>query len=82
MGIFRGEHQSGAQLIGVVAAIAGVVLVTRTRGKRRGDRIEAGLGLALLAALGIGVFLWLMAPASSYGVPWAIFISRAIPPLY
>jgi drug/metabolite transporter (DMT)-like permease len=79
VGIFRGEHPSAAQVIGMVVAIAGVVLVTRTPGKPRADRIEAGLGLALLAALGIGVFLWLMAPASRYGVPWAIFVCRAIP---
>jgi drug/metabolite transporter (DMT)-like permease len=33
----------------------------------------------LLAAVGTGLFMWLMAPASRHGVPWAILISRAIP---
>ena len=79
VGIIRGEHPSAAQVIGIVAAIAGVVLVTRTPGKRLADRTEAGLGLALLAALGTGVFLWLMAPASGHGVAWAIFICRVVP---
>jgi len=79
VGIFRGDHPSAVQVIGIVAAIAGVVLVARTPGERRADRTESGLGLALLAALGTGVFLWLMAPASRHGVPWAIFICRAIP---
>jgi uncharacterized membrane protein len=79
VGIFRGEHPSPVQVIGIVTAVAGVVLVTRTPGEQRADRPESGLGLALLAALGTGVFLWLMAPASRHGVPWAIFICRAIP---
>jgi drug/metabolite transporter (DMT)-like permease len=65
-------------MIGVVAAIAGVVFVTRPRGQRR-TQSESGLGLALLAAVGTGLFMWLMAPASRHGVPWAILISRAIP---
>lgn len=77
-GVFRGEHPSAAQMIGILAAIAGVVLVTRSRGERP-TQSESGLGLALLAATGTGLFMWLMAPASRHGVPWAILISRAIP---
>ena len=77
-GILRGEHPSAAQMTGMLAAIAGVVLVTRSRGERQA-RSESGLGLALLAAVGTGLFMWLMAPASRHGVPWAILISRAVP---
>jgi len=77
-GILRGEHPSAAQVIGILAAIAGVVLVTRSRDEQR-TQSESGLGLALLAAVGTGLFMWLMAPASRHGVPWAILISRAIP---
>jgi uncharacterized membrane protein len=77
-GIMRGEHPSAAQVIGILAAIAGVVLVTRSRDEQR-TQSESGLGLALLAAVGTGLFMWLMAPASRDGVPWAMLISRAIP---
>jgi drug/metabolite transporter (DMT)-like permease len=40
---------------------------------------ESGLGLAFLAAIATGMFLWLMAPASRGGVGWAVLIARAIP---
>jgi drug/metabolite transporter (DMT)-like permease len=77
-GVLRGEHPSAAQVIGILAAIAGVLLVTRSRDAQH-TRSESGLGLALLAAVGTGLFMWLMAAASRHGVPWAILISRAIP---
>lgn len=77
-GFLRGDHPSAAQMIGILAAIAGVVLVTRSRGEER-TQSESGLGLAVLAAVGTGLFMWLMAPASRHGVPWAMLISRAIP---
>lgn len=78
-GLLRGEHPSAAQTIGVLAAIAGVVLVTRSRRGEQQTQSESGLGLAVLAAVGTGLFMWLMAPASRHGVPWAMLISRAIP---
>jgi drug/metabolite transporter (DMT)-like permease len=77
-GILRGEHPSAVQILGILTAIAGVVLVTRSRGEQQ-SQSESGLGLALLAAVGTGLFMWLMAPASRHGVPWAILISRAVP---
>lgn len=77
-GILRGEQPSAAQMVGIFAAIAGVVLVTRSRGMRRTESVS-GLGLALLAAVGTGLFMWLMAPASRHGVAWAMLISRAVP---
>jgi drug/metabolite transporter (DMT)-like permease len=79
VGIVRGEHPSAAQAIGIVAAIAGVALAARSQGEQRAARAESGLGLALLAAVGSGLYLWLMAPASRHGVAWAVLICRAIP---
>ena len=79
VGIARGERPSAAQAIGIVVAIAGVVLAARGPGERQAARAESGLGLALVAAVGTGLFLWLMAPASRHGVAWGILISRAIP---
>ncbi len=80
-GIARGERPNAAQAVGIVTAIAGVVLAARPPSERPAAAAESGLGLALLAALGTGLFLWLMAPASRHGVPWAILIARAIPAL-
>jgi drug/metabolite transporter (DMT)-like permease len=79
VGIANGERPSAAQAVGVVAAIAGVVLTARTPDEQQGARGESGLGLALLAAVGSGLFLWLMAPASRHGVAWALLICRGIP---
>lgn len=78
-GIAGGERPTALEAAGVLAAVAGVVLAARPPGERQAGGAESGLGLALLAALGTGLFLWLMAPASRHGVPWAILISRAIP---
>lgn len=79
-GIARGERPGAAQVVGIVAAIAGIVLASRVpRGQARAGA-ESGLGLALLAALGGGFFFWLMAPASRHGgIAWAILVARGIP---
>ena len=79
VGIARGERPSAAQAVGIVAAVAGVVLAARAPGERQAARAESGFALALVAAVGTGLFLWLMAPASRHGVAWAILISRVIP---
>jgi len=81
-GIVRGERPGAAQVVGIVAAIAGIVLASRVPRERAVAAVataESGLGLALVAALGGGVFFWLMAPASRHGVAWALLIARFIP---
>jgi drug/metabolite transporter (DMT)-like permease len=78
-GIVRGERPGTAQAVGIVAAVVGIVLASRAPREEASARVESGLGLALLAALGSGLMLWLMAPASRHGVPWALLIARAIP---
>ncbi len=80
-GIARGERPGAAQAVGIVAAIAGIVLAARPPREHPAAAAESGLGLALLAALGGGLFFWLMAPASRHGVPWALLVTRTIPVL-
>lgn len=84
VGIARGERLGAVQIVGMLAAIVGIVLAARPpRERERAPGLsapgESGLGLALLAALGGGVSLWLMAPASRGGVAWAVLTGRAIP---
>jgi drug/metabolite transporter (DMT)-like permease len=74
-----GERPSLSQALGILAAVGGVSLASRTSGDPRAGQRESGIGLALLAAGGFGSFLWLMAPASRHGVPWAILIARGVP---
>jgi drug/metabolite transporter (DMT)-like permease len=78
-GIVRGERPGAAQAIGIVAAILGIVFASRPPRDHPSTPVQSGLGLALLAALGSGLMLWLVAPASRHGVPWALLIARAIP---
>ena len=83
-GIARGERPGVAQAIGILAAIAGIVLATHAPRERAAAAAplasaESGIKLALLAALGCGLFIWLMAPASHDGVPWALLVTRVVP---
>ena len=45
------------QWIGIVVALAGIVLVSREPGPGRAPVVAAGVGLALVAALGFGLFV-------------------------
>jgi drug/metabolite transporter (DMT)-like permease len=80
-GIAEGERPGTLQIMGIIAAIAGIVLAARAPGDRSSVRVESGLGLALLSAVSGGLFFWLMAVASRHSVPWAVLVSRAIPVL-
>src|SRR6266511_2477639 len=51
VGIVSGDRPSAWQLLGMACALAGVFLASLERG-RAGSRVAAGVGLALLAALG------------------------------
>jgi len=93
VGVARGEHPGAAQVAGIVVAILGIVLTTRPPPEPAPGRVpsapvalaataapaEPGLGLALVSALGGGLFFWLMAPASRHGVAWAVLIARLVP---
>ncbi len=80
-GVVGGERPGAAQAIGVLAALGGIVFASRSPREHPSAPVESGLGLALLAALGSGLMLWLLAPASRHGVPWALLIARAVPAL-
>jgi drug/metabolite transporter (DMT)-like permease len=75
VGLARGERPGAVQLAGVVLVLAGVVLVSREPGAA-GTRLAAGVPLALLAALGFGLYFVLIDVASEDGAAWAVCISR------
>jgi len=76
VGLSEGDRPSGLQLVGVAAALSGVVLVSREPAGGRGAR-AAGVGLALIAALGFGLYFVLMDAAADDGAGWAVLIARA-----
>ncbi|HYP47191.1 MAG TPA: EamA family transporter, partial [Thermoleophilaceae bacterium] len=78
VGLASGDSPSQLQLAGVVAALGGVAVCSYTRepgGRSAG--LAAGVGLALLAALGGGLTSTTLAAASSAGVVWVLLVQRA-----
>ena len=75
VGIARGERPSLLQFLGAVVALAGLGLVTRTSEELRG-RVAAGVGLALLAAVGFGFYFVLLDVAADESPSWAVLVAR------
>lgn len=74
-GIVTGERPSSWQLLGIAAALGGVFLASREPG-RGGPKIAAGVGLALLAAIGFGGYFPAMHAAGDADFWWASLIFR------
>ena len=74
-GIARGERPTLLQFAGVVVALAGLALVSRTPGAT-GPAVAAGVGLALIAAAGFGLYFVLLGEAAAESVPWAVLVGR------
>jgi drug/metabolite transporter (DMT)-like permease len=80
IGLAGGDRPHAIQLVGVVLAIAGVVLASgpEIRGVETG-RARGGarsLLLALFAAVGFGLVLWLLAKGGHYSVPMTLVTQR------
>jgi drug/metabolite transporter (DMT)-like permease len=75
VGLARGERPALVQLVGIALVLAGVVLVSRESGPM-GARLAAGVPLALVAALGFGLYFLLIDAASDEGAAWAVCLSR------
>ena len=78
VGVLQGERPGGFQLVGVVAALAGVVLVSREPSEAGAQPVRAaGVGLALGAAIGFGLYFVLMDAAADESAAWAVLVARA-----
>lgn len=75
VGLAQGDRPSGMQVAGVCAALAGIALVSREPGERKALH-ATGAGLALVAALGFGLYFVLMDAAAEGGAGWAVLIAR------
>jgi uncharacterized membrane protein len=76
VGLATGDRPSPLQIVGIVVALAGVGLASREHqeGERR---IAAGVGLALLAAVGFGGYFVPMHAAGDADFWWASLIFRS-----
>jgi drug/metabolite transporter (DMT)-like permease len=77
-GLATGERPSAAQAVGIALALAGVVLTSREKAPEdpHRTRVAAGVGLALVAALGFGGFFVLIQQASDPDPMWAVLANR------
>lgn len=71
----RGRSPGALQWAGILVALAGVVLVSREPASGRAP-VAAGVGLALAAALGFGLFVVGIGEAAKDSVPWAAAAAR------
>jgi drug/metabolite transporter (DMT)-like permease len=76
VGVASGERPAAVQVAGIVLALAGVGLASR-QPTHLGGGPAAGVGLALLAALGFGLYFVLFDHAADESVPWAVVTARA-----
>jgi drug/metabolite transporter (DMT)-like permease len=79
VGIATGDRPGTLQASGLALALIGVVLASREEvtGEEGGPRGTArGTGLALVSALGFGLFFLAMDRASDADVPWAMLVNR------
>lgn len=75
VGVASGERPGALQVVGILLALAGVALASREPAERGGGR-AAGVGLALVAALGFGLYFVFLDRAAEESVPWAVTVAR------
>ena len=77
VGIGSGERPGALQIAGVVLALVGVAVASREPADRGGGR-AAGIGLALVAALGFGLYFVFADRAADESVPFAVATARGV----
>jgi drug/metabolite transporter (DMT)-like permease len=76
VGIASGESPSGLQLTGIACALIGVFLAAREPRQGGETKLAAGVGLAILAAIGFGGYFPFMHAAGNADYWWASLIFR------
>jgi len=72
----QGVVPAVVQWLGVSLILAGIVTLSREP-SRGGQRIAAGAGLAVVAALGFGLFFVGLDAGADESVPWAVVAARS-----
>jgi drug/metabolite transporter (DMT)-like permease len=74
----RGDVPTVLQWLGIVLVLVGIVTLSReVSGVESGSRIAAGAGLAVVAALGFGLFVVGIDAGADESAPWAVVAARA-----
>jgi drug/metabolite transporter (DMT)-like permease len=72
----RGVVPDALQVLGVVLVVAGIITLSRDPGNGS-QRIAAGAGLAVVAALGFGLFVVGLDAGADESAPWAVVAARS-----
>ena len=72
----RGIVPGALQVLGVVLVLAGIVTLSREPASGS-QRIAAGAGLAIVAALGFGLFVVGLDAGADESAPWAVVAARS-----
>ena len=76
VGVASGERPGAVQISGIVLALAGIAVASREPAERGGQ--AAGVGLALVAALGFGLYFVFADRAADESVPFAVATARGV----
>jgi drug/metabolite transporter (DMT)-like permease len=77
VGIGSGERPGALQVAGILVALAGVAVASREPRSQGGGQ-AAGFGLALMAALGFGLYFVFADRAADESVPYAVATARGV----
>jgi drug/metabolite transporter (DMT)-like permease len=73
----KGDVPSGVQWLGIALVLTGIAILSREPSIDGGRRIAAGAGLAVLAALGFGLFVVGLDAGADESATWAVLAARA-----
>ena len=79
VGLIQGDRPSSVQYVGMAAAVLGAVLAATApdAGGRRQAGVAAGVGYAVMAALGIGATVVCLDASAESSATWAALLLRA-----
>jgi drug/metabolite transporter (DMT)-like permease len=72
----QGTYPATLQWLGIALVLAGIATLSREPGSESGGRVASGVGLALVAAAGIGLFVVGLDAGSDESAGWAVTVAR------
>ncbi len=77
-GLIMGDDLSSRQAVGIALAVLGIIATGyQPTAGLRGGRLALGVGMAVLAAIGIGIYYPLVdLAADDTTIPWVVFLHR------
>ena len=74
----QGTFPAALQWLGIALVLAGIVALSLESSDGGGSRVSSGVGLALVAALGFGLFVVGLDAGSDESAEWAVVAARAV----